>query len=283
MGPSVTSEFPDLPADAPRFSVISRIAEGGQKTVFKVTSPEFGECVMKVIRSSSEEAIRRAARELHAAFQLTSPRFPRTHWNGWVRYQGSLCLAIVEEYIRGITLRVLLEECGRLNLDYTRWLGHEILCSLQEIHALKIVHRDIKPENIMIADGSMGVVILDLGIARHLGLESVTNDLAMIGPLTVGYAAPEQILNRKRSISARADLFSWGVVMYESVTGANPFIIDACGPSDILDRTLHMHPKALDIGGSPLGAAVRLCMQKQPHLRPPSAAEVARILREVTK
>lgn len=279
MDPFITGEFPSLPADAPAFDLTGRIAEGGQKTVFRVTNPDFGECVMKVIRSASTQAIERASRELDAALQLTSSRFPRTYWNGWVRYQGSLCFTIVEEYIRGTTLRALLETCGSLDLEYTSWLGHELLCALQEIHDLKIVHRDIKPENVMIADSSRGVVILDLGIARHLDLESVTDDLALVGPLTVGYAAPEQILNRKRVISARTDLFSWGVVMYECMTGVNPFVTGACGPSDVLDRTLRTHPAIPETGDSPLGAAVRLCMQKQPHLRPASAAEVARILR----
>lgn len=272
-----------MPAEAPNFSFIGQIAQGGQKTVFKVTNHEFGECVMKVMRSDSKEAIERAARELDAAQDLgsCSHRFPQIHWDGWVTYQGSQCFAIVEEYIPGPTLRLLLQRYGSLELDYVSWLGYEILCSLQEIHALNVVHRDIKPENIMIANSGARVVVLDLGIARHLDCKSITNDLAAMGPLTFGYAAPEQILNRKRAISARTDLFSWGVVMYECIAGENPFVANARGSDDVVESTLRMQPEDLDTGDNPLGLLVKWCMQKPCHLRPTSAMKVAQILKRV--
>src|SRR5690606_38467780 len=103
----------------------------------------------------------------------------------------------------------------------------------------------IKPENIII-NNTVGTVLLDFGIARHLDLNSLTHDVALFGPLTPGYAAPEQINNEKRSISARTDLFAWGILMYEMLTGVNPFTQGCATPSEALMKTLKLEPDLLE-------------------------------------
>jgi len=85
-----------------------------------------------------------------------------------------------------------------------------------------IVHRDLKPRNIIIRPNKLPVII-DLGIARFLDLDSLTNTLNLMGPCTPIYAAPEQLSNRKQLINPRTDFFSLGIILLELLLGHHPF------------------------------------------------------------
>lgn len=131
----------------------------------------------------------------------------------------------MEEFLDGESLRQRLA-AGPTSLSFVREVGDVLLIALGQVEAARLVHRDIKPENIMLThDGR--IVLIDFGIARHLDAISLTSSFAMFGPMTIGYCAPEQINNQKRAISIRTDLFALGIVLYEMVTGRNPFV-DGC-------------------------------------------------------
>jgi serine/threonine-protein kinase len=138
-----------------------------------------------------------------------------------------------------------------------------------------IVHRDIKPENIIVSvDGK--VYFLDFGIARILGVPSLTKTEALVGPHTPGYAAPEQFNNLKSDIDSRADLFSIGVVTYECLSGKNPFSEGATSHLDILQRTETITPVSFKIPGDTQQQFMGLLsslMGKFPSRRPKDATQ----------
>jgi serine/threonine-protein kinase len=131
----------------------------------------------------------------------------------------------------------------------------------------------------LLSDGR--VVLLDFGIARHLTLPSLTADIALFGPMTVGYAAPEQIKNEKRKICNRTDLFAWATVMYECITGHNPFIMGCSHQGEMLRKTLVYDPPILSGIKSELAQLIQDCLKKVIHRRPPSAAAVLKTLKNI--
>ncbi len=132
--------------------------------------------------------------------------------------------AIVMELIEGRTLRTILDHARTLPPSTTVQIGMQIADALSVAHSHGIVHRDIKPANIMI-DNEMRVVVTDFGIAKATTTDPATRDvdLTNTGTLlgTAKYLAPEQVSGDP--IDPRADLYSLGVVLFETVTGEPPF------------------------------------------------------------
>jgi TOMM system kinase/cyclase fusion protein len=164
----------------------------------------------------------RFLREARTAASLDHPSICRVYEAG--EFEDSFY--IVMEYVSGRTLADILHsgevapaECLRIAL--------EAADALREAHSANIVHRDLKPSNIMI-DAKGRVKLMDFGLARSEAAESdggecsetlLTVEGAIVG--TRGYMSPEQ--TRGQSIDARSDIFSFGVVLYEMLTGRNPF------------------------------------------------------------
>ncbi len=149
------------------------------------------------------------------------------------------------------------------------------LAFIRQLEEKNIVHRDIKPENIIISPENK-VYFLDFGIARVLGVPSLTKTEALIGPHTPGYAAPEQFNNLKSDIDSRADLFSMGVVTYECLSGRNPFSEGAMSHLDILQRTETITPVSFRIQGDTQQQFMGLLsslMGKYPSRRPKDATQ----------
>ena len=138
------------------------------------------------------------------------------------------------------------------------------------------MHRDIKPVNIIV-DTSGDAWLLDFGIARHLGMLSVTSTSAFMGPHTPGYAPPEQFTNSKREIDTRADLFALGVVLYECIEGSNPFIDGATGAAEVLTRVASTDLPRVTVrpGVSPAFADLVQSMTRRPLSQRPTSARDA--------
>lgn len=164
----------------------------------------------------------------------------------------------------------------KVTLDEAINIGKTLLRSLIRVHNKKLVHRDLKPENIIL--NPERILLLDFGIARDLSKESLTADLAIFGPMTIGYAAPEQIMNQKRLICNRTDLFSWGLIMFEMIMGYNPLVKDSQSREEILENTLTRSLPKLDCGNVHIDVVVNNCLEKTVHRRPSSAEHIIKIM-----
>ena len=138
---------------------------------------------------------------------------------------------LVMELLHGFTLAELLERGGRLSFATVKSLVQQVGSALESAHAHGIVHRDIKPHNIFILEESKGyplfVKVLDFGVAKMLGEEQVpganpalTETGVVLG--SAPYMSPEQ-LEGSKFVDLRSDLWSLGVIVYETLTGAQPF------------------------------------------------------------
>jgi serine/threonine protein kinase/Tfp pilus assembly protein PilF len=222
---------------------------------------------------------------------------------------------LVTELLDGETLRALVAR-GPLNVQRTVDIALQLIAGLAAAHGRGIVHRDLKPDNIFITvDGR--VKILDFGLARHVaftgdrrrharahgsGLPTVdgfgggglgggfgsasgaadpstTREQTVLGTVlgTLGYMAPEQV--RGHEADQRADIFAYGAILFEMLTGERAFHGDS--PADVISALLNDPPAALVFGpGTPpaLAITVRRCLQKDAHARFQSARDVASAL-----
>lgn len=209
----------------PEYVGLTLIASSGQKHVFKATR-ESQTLVLKIIKKTNASD-HRAEREAEAVARLKSPHVPELIDVGERQIDGISTVYFVERFIEGETYRSVLQR-GPPPLKDVLSLGEVLIVACSEFETARLVHRDIKPENIIIGhDGQ--VWILDFGIVRILDLDSVTKTSDKFGPFTPGYGAPEQIRNEKGNIDSRADLFSVGVVLYESIAGSNPYLLGKAG------------------------------------------------------
>lgn len=267
-------DSPILQAAFPNIHIKRDLGEGGQKYVYLCECQDGNPIALKIIKSGQNSD--RTLREIKAASQFAPPRFPQMYSSGKQRIGTDEIIFITEEYIEGESLRDRIK-AKKISLAEAIKIGKELIFAVSEIADKRFVHRDIKPENVLVSSGQR-VVLLDFGIARHLDLTSLTQDIALFGPMTVGYAAPEQIRNEKRGISVRTDLFAWAVVMYELISGINPFI-HGCGTrAEVCHRTLKYTPPSLKNCDPELSKIIDWCLKKAAHQRPSDANIVINVL-----
>jgi serine/threonine-protein kinase len=155
--------------------------------------------------------------------------------------------------------------------------------TLVSAEAVQIVHRDIKPDNLIVdPDGCYWVI--DFGLARHLGLESLTATVAAFGHVTWGYAPLEQCRNIKQEIDARADLFALGVTLYECATGSNPYREGARDALEVLRRVESRALPRLELSfssGAEFADLVATLAQRQRIHRPQTAREAYEWITEI--
>lgn len=186
------------------------------------------------------------------------------------RHQDSFY--IVLEYIEGRSLKDLLADRSPLPATAAAHIGAQLSRGLGYAHGRGVVHRDIKPANVLFT--SLGVAkIADFGLAFAKEALGLTDPGTFFG--TPAYLAPEQVRGEKGD--ARSDLFSLGVIIYEMLSGTNPFA--GASASECIDRVLRLSPPKLTglVPGLPPGLA-RLAselMDKDPARRPGSAEEAA--------
>ena len=209
------------------YRIESLLGAGGMGEVYRATDTRLERAVaVKILRgqgaldSASRERFQREAR---AASALNHPHICTVYDVGEADGQPYL----VMEYLQGQTLRELIRQ-GLLPLDQIVDLAIQIADALDAAHTHGIVHRDIKPANIFITTRGQAKV-MDFGIAKRMrqeGAETVLTTEAMLTEPgaavgTVAYMSPEQA--RGELLDARMDLFSFGVMLYEMITGALPF------------------------------------------------------------
>jgi serine/threonine protein kinase len=203
-----------------RYSVQAQVGLGGMGTVYRGTQLSLGRPVaIKVLRVSDgydfafEDRFRREARAMAA---LNHPNIVAIYDYG---HLGTEFLYFVMEYVDGTDLGEIMR-LGRMTTELALQLLPQICAGLEYAHSKGIVHRDIKPANIMLTRQGE-VKIADFGLAKDvaLGASLATETHMVMG--TPEYAAPEQF-NAHREVDHRADIYAFGVLMYQMLTGALP-------------------------------------------------------------
>ncbi|MDP9260065.1 MAG: protein kinase, partial [Actinomycetota bacterium] len=258
-----------------RYAVERVIGRGGMATVYLARDRTLRRSVaLKVLAPhlAADEAFRaRFLREARLAARLTHPNVVQVYDVG----EDERGPFIVMEYVEGETLADDLRRRGPLPPAEVAAVGIQLCAALEAAHAERLVHRDIKPQNILRRpDGQ--VKLADFGIARSLAGTSHTEIGTVLG--TAAYLAPEQ--GRGESVTAAADIYSLGVVLYELVTGRVPFSAGSLAEL-LLERVQGaVTPPGELVPGVPavLDALLMSCLAQSAHGRPASATELAREL-----
>lgn len=206
---------PSLRPKFGRYEIVAPLGRGGMGEVWQARDTELDRRVaLKFLAPASpfDPAGDRLAREARAASALDHPNIVAVH----EIFHDEATPVLVMELVEGTSLRTLVETPQPV--ECALGIARQIAQALAAAHAHGIIHRDIKPENIIVRDDGY-VKVLDFGLARRLSHESVSTVGILAG--TLRYMSPEQA--RGDAISPASDIFSFGLVLYELLTGAHPF------------------------------------------------------------
>jgi eukaryotic-like serine/threonine-protein kinase len=255
------------------YRIIEKIGSGAMVDVFRARDERLGRDVaLKIIRPSSSQNpdhLRRFEQEARAAAALNHPNILAIYDVG---FEGSTPY-IVSELLEGKTLRGRIGGLPIPVRDATNY-ALQIAQGLTAAHERHIVHRDLKPENVFLTNDER-IKILDFGVAKLQAapdegvkpedLPTVTKHGAVIG--TVAYMSPEQL--RAKAVDHRSDIFSFGAILYEMMTGKRAFPGET--EADTMTAVLREEPSSGEFEQAAIPAAfqdiVRHCLEKDPENR----------------
>ena len=259
-----------------RYAVQSKLARGGMSTVYLATDLRLERDVaLKVLHphlASDDTFLGRLGREAKAAARLSHPHVVGVLDQG---HDGDTAY-LVMEYIKGHTLRDVITSKGALPPRLALALIDPVVEGLGAAHAAGMIHRDIKPENVLIADDGR-IKVGDFGLARAVTTSTSTG--ALIG--TVAYLSPELVLGKQAD--ARSDIYSVGIMLYEMLTGQQPF------DGDVPIQVAYQHvngsvgpPSALVPGlAAEVDELVQWCTANDPENRPVDGTALLQELRHI--
>lgn len=203
------------------YKILEKLGEGGMGVVYKAEDTKLKRTVALKFLPKGLEALEpekaRFLQEAQAASALNHPNICAIH--ALAEHEDQQFIDM--EFVDGVTLREKIEQCRAQSLfalqdaiQYAIQIGE----ALHEAHAHSIVHRDVKPENIMVNSKNQ-IKVMDFGLAKLKGSLKLTKTSSTVG--TLAYMAPEQIQGGE--VDARGDIFSFGIVLYEMLTGHLPF------------------------------------------------------------
>ncbi len=260
------------------YEVHERLGSGGMGEVYKAYDQRLERWVaIKRIRpdkETAEEHRERLRREARAAARINHPSIVQVY--DIFEQEDADC--IVMEFVEGTSLDRLVQH-GPLDPLRAADLGRQIAHGLAQAHGKGILHRDLKTENVIVTAGDQAK-ILDFGLAKPLIQGNLDSTLTGKGQVvgTSRTMSPEYVSGD--DVDHRSDLFSLGVLLYETTTGNSPF--KAHNTLATLKRViLHRQPPAHEVNAAvpePLSAMIDSLLEKEPEDRPQSAAEVATAL-----
>jgi len=255
---------------ARRYEILEVLGEGGMGTVYKAKDRELDRLVaLKVIRpelASNPDVLQRFKQEILLSSKVTHRNVVRIYDLG----EAEGLKFITMEYVDGKDLRQKLKQEGRLGVNEALDIIVQVFNGLDAAHREGIIHRDLKPGNIM-QDGTSRVVVMDFGLARSVVSDGMTRTGMMVG--TMEYMSPEQA--QAKSLDARSDIFTVGLIFYELLTGKMPYQADSVVAS-LLKRSrepaapVSTHNTAIPRS---LSSIVAKCLELEPELRYQNAAE----------
>jgi len=279
------------------FKILEEIGSGGSGVVYKASDERLKRYVaIKVLTPHpefKEKDLQRFLLEAQAASSINHPNICTIYDIG----KQNNTDYIVMEYIDGETLRELLQKQKTVTEEQVIDFGIQICEALSAAHAKGIIHRDIKPDNIMIS--KIGTVkVTDFGLAKlkQLDFKGVENEDSKYDVLlkdvtfkttmstflgTLTYMSPEQI--EKKPIDERTDIFSLGIVLYELLTGQQPFVgsnnIELMG--SVLEDTPEPPSQHLKDKNTQLDATILKALEKSPNKRYNNVAELKTQLKNI--
>jgi len=268
------------------YKLIARVGAGGMGEVWKAEDTRLGRTVaVKILPSqvaSDPEAVARMRREARTAAGLYHPNIATIH--SFEEAEGQTF--IVMEFVDGEPLSHVIAR-GPLPESEVCRIGRGVAEALAEAHEQGIVHRDIKPDNIIVR--GQRVKVLDFGIAKRVGAESISSDaptsfVTQQGMIlgTVHYMSPEQALGKP--LDARTDLFSLGIVLYEAATGKLPFRGETV--TETITRIVRDEPEPPRVANPSITPALALlierCLRKDREQRIGSAKELSAALERLS-
>jgi serine/threonine protein kinase len=273
------------------YEIVEKLGEGGMGVVWKARDTHLDRFVaIKLLASEKIDPTRipRLVQEAKAASALNHPGI--IHLYDVAQSDGLYYIAM--EYVAGKTLEELIGARG-LRLTEALKYGTQIADAMAAAHAAGIVHRDLKPANIMVTQTG-SIKLLDFGLAKLIESPSHNSDStqtstaptqllsqqgAIIG--TIPYLSPEQA--EGMPVDARSDIFSFGIILYQMITGINPFRREL--PYATISAILHDEPRPLHelVPSTPpeVERIVTRCLRKSPESRLRSMADLAIALKDL--
>jgi serine/threonine protein kinase len=260
-----------------RYQIVDEIGRGSMGVVYRAFDPQINrQIALKVLREdrvTNEELVQRFLREAQAMGGLSHPNIATVYDAG--RDQKTIFISM--ELLKGESLRDVIQN-KKLSYQEIVQIGVQVAEALDFAYRRGIVHRDIKPSNIII-DPAGQVKITDFGIA-HIEDPAMTQQTIpgeILG--TPLYMSPEQVMGKP--VDGRSDLYSLGVILYELVTGANPFKKE--GLPSIFQSILQDTPPAPELADSPISSALSTVilksLSKDPNKRFQTGSEMAQPLK----
>jgi Tol biopolymer transport system component len=268
------------------YEIVAPIGAGGMGEVYRAHDPRLRRDVaIKVLPSalsSDADRLRRFEQEANAAAALNHPNILIIYDIGHERPREEITY-VVSELLEGSTLREVLAN-GALSVRKAIDYAIQLSSGLAAAHEKGIVHRDLKPENLFVTRDKR-VKILDFGLAKlteaavgagpSLPVTRTADTTPGIVLGTIGYMSPEQV--RGQAIDYRCDIFSFGAVLYEMLSGKRAFTRDT--PADTMSAILNAEPPELTETNRTIPAGlerfVRHCLEKSPTDRFQSVRDMA--------
>lgn len=254
-----------------RYEILEKIGEGGMAVVYKAKCRSLNRFVaIKVLKeeySNDKEFVEKFTREATSVASLSDNNIVNIYDVGAEKNINY----IVMEYVKGKTLKQIIDEERCLSPYKTVNFASQIARALDCAHKNNIIHRDIKPHNILVTEDGI-IKVTDFGIAKSPNSVTITNTNKIMG--SAHYFSPEQA--RGGFVDSRTDIYSLGVVMYEMSVGKVPY--DAESPVSVALKHIQeqvVPPNQFNLGiPNGLNSVILKAMEKEPIKRYQSAKEI---------
>src|SRR5271156_5224340 len=257
----------------PRYRIEALLGQGGMGRVYKAYDKDIDRTVaIKVVREGfvgNEDSLKRFKQELDLASKISHKHILRIHDMGSVGETRFISMA----YVDGQDLHQIIKDNPQMTIERVVHFARQLAEALAAAHAEGVVHRDLKPQNILV-DKNDQIYVCDFGLAKSFeeGAIGMTRTGAFLG--TPRYMSPEQV--EGKPADGRADLYAFGLILYEMVVGDVPFTGES--PLKVMYQRIQEKPKSPNVLRPDLPnwlvKIILRCLERDPNDRYPDAFEI---------